>query len=100
MDVERYSLEEDLFWKEDELRSKIRKHSILLKRMNDAKEKVDSLNMELQKNQQIQQDLLTDLGSAQKVYEESKAAFEEYDSEYQKIDAERQKIADAIQKLY
>ena len=100
MDVERYSLEEELFWKEDELRSKIRKHSILLKRMNDAKEKVDFLNMELQKNQQIQQDLLADVESAQKVYEESKAAFEEYDSEYQKIDAERQKIADAIQKLH
>lgn len=35
-DVELYSLEEQLFWKEDQLRSKQRKHSILRKRMEEA----------------------------------------------------------------
>ncbi len=37
LEVQRYSLEEDLFWKEDELRGKTRKHGILLKRLKDAR---------------------------------------------------------------
>lgn len=36
-DVKLYALEEDLFWKEDELRGKTRKHGILEKRFDDAK---------------------------------------------------------------
>ena len=36
-DVKLYALEEDLFWKEDELRGKTRKHGILKKRFDDAK---------------------------------------------------------------
>lgn len=35
-DVKYYSLEEELFWKEDELRGKTRKHGILQKRISDA----------------------------------------------------------------
>lgn len=35
-DVKRYALEEDLFWKEDELRGKTRKHGILQKRIEEA----------------------------------------------------------------
>lgn len=35
-DVKLYALEEELFWKEDELRGKTRKHSILKKRFDDA----------------------------------------------------------------
>lgn len=36
-DVKRYALEEALFWKEDELRSKERKHGILKKKVEEAK---------------------------------------------------------------
>lgn len=36
-DVKLYALEEDLFWKEDELRGKTRKHGILKKRFDDVK---------------------------------------------------------------
>lgn len=36
-DVKLYALEEELFWKEDELRGKTRKHGILKKRFDDAK---------------------------------------------------------------
>ncbi len=36
-DVKLYALEEDLSWKEDELRGKTRKHGILKKRFDDAK---------------------------------------------------------------
>lgn len=36
-DVKLYALEEDLFWREDELRRKTRKHGILKKRFDDAK---------------------------------------------------------------
>lgn len=35
-DVKQYALEEDLFWKEDELRGKTRKHGILKKRLEEA----------------------------------------------------------------
>jgi len=47
-DVKRYALEEDLFWKEDELRGKKRKHDILQKRAEEAQ----SAFNEAQKKQQ------------------------------------------------
>ncbi len=40
-DIKLYSLEESLFWKEDELRSKMRKHGILMKRFEEAKNVFD-----------------------------------------------------------
>lgn len=39
-DIKVYELEEQLFWKEDELQGKTRKHGILLKRMNEAKDEI------------------------------------------------------------
>lgn len=47
-DVRRYELEEELFWKEDELRGKTRKHGILKKRLEEAQ----SALQEAQKRQQ------------------------------------------------
>lgn len=47
VDVKKYALEEDLFWKEDELRGKTRKHGILQKRMNEAKEALDNVTNDL-----------------------------------------------------
>lgn len=58
-EVRKYSLEEDLFWKEDELRSKTRKYGILRKRMNEAEvaveeaiSKVKKVEEELQQRRQ------------------------------------------------
>lgn len=48
VDVKKYALEEELFWKEEEIRGKTRKHGILLKKMNEAKKKMDSINKEIQ----------------------------------------------------
>ena len=39
-DTQRYSLDERLFWKEDELRSKTRKHGILKKRLDEAEQRL------------------------------------------------------------
>ncbi len=47
--IKKYSLEEALFWKENELRGKIRKHGILLKRMKEAEEALDNEKKELGK---------------------------------------------------
>lgn len=52
IDVQLYDLEERLFWKEDELRGKTRKHGILLKRWQEVEEKV--------KQAQKEQEELTD----------------------------------------
>lgn len=49
LDVERYELEERLFWKEDDLRSKKRKHSILEERFSEAQHEVSSINSEIEK---------------------------------------------------
>lgn len=46
LDVKHYDLEEALFWKEDELRGKSRKHEILKKRVEEAKRKVSVLKAE------------------------------------------------------
>lgn len=65
-DIEVYGLDEQLFWKEDELRSKTRKHGILLKRMTEAKEKLDLLDSSLKDTEahqislQQQRDLLAE----------------------------------------
>lgn len=45
MDIKRYDLEEKIFCKEDELRSKIRKHDILQKRMNETLSEVSTLQL-------------------------------------------------------
>lgn len=59
LDVKKYALEEDLFWKEDELRGKMRKHGILQKRLNEAqneldkkKEEQEQLKLQLEKLEQ------------------------------------------------
>lgn len=50
-DIRMYQLEEELFWKEDELRGKTRKHGILKKRMEDARAAMDVMVI---KNDKIQ----------------------------------------------
>ncbi|MEE0913149.1 MAG: protein phosphatase 2C domain-containing protein [Ruminococcus sp.] len=47
-DTQRYSLDEQLFWKEDELRSKTRKHGILKKRMDEAEQQLQDKERQIQ----------------------------------------------------
>lgn len=72
VDVKQYDLEEKLFWKEEELRGKLRKHEILKKRMETAD---------------------------QQSYEAAKTAFEEYDARCQEIRREAQKISEELDDL-
>ena len=46
LDVKRYGLEESLFWKADAIRSGARKHEILSKRLNEARERLESVRQE------------------------------------------------------
>ena len=46
-DIKVYDLEERLFWKEDELRGKMRKHGILRKRLNEAQMELEAAKIKL-----------------------------------------------------
>ena len=80
-DIKNYSLEEDLFWKEDALRGKTRKHSILQKRMDDAKAIVETLSSELQKAEIAQADLQSKRELLLTQAEKAKAELEQYKKE-------------------
>lgn len=56
-DIKLYSLEEDLFWKEDELRGKTRKHGILKKRFDEAQHVLENAAM----NQTVLEETLVQL---------------------------------------
>lgn len=83
LDVKRYELEEALFWKEEELRGKLRKHEILRKRMEAAETEVKQQRGELERLEQS--------------YEEAKKAFEEYDATCKEIEKEIQEIKKALE---
>lgn len=85
IDVKKYSLEEDLFWKEDELRGKTRKHGILLKRKNEAKDKMDSLKVDLENLEDRQADLKQ---KREELVEEVNQAKEELDQLKKEADEE------------
>ena len=114
LDVKRYELEENLFWKEEELRGKLRKHDILKKRMcaaenevlkfDDYLKKLESQKNELEKKisdeyQKKRRDYAISLQNAKQNFEEAKILFEEYDAKYQEIKEESQKIRIEIQQL-
>ena len=80
-DIKSYSLEEELFWKEDELRGKTRKHGILKRRMEEAKATVDTLSSELQKIVIAQNDLQSKRELLFEKTEEAKAELEQYKKE-------------------
>lgn len=57
IDVKKYALEEDLFWEEDKLRGKTRKHGILQKRMNEAEGTLNNVQIELAELEKQQSEL-------------------------------------------
>lgn len=56
-DIKRYELEEELFWKEDELRSKTRKHGILQKRVDELRSNIQEAETEQQDSENALQQL-------------------------------------------
>ena len=62
-EIKQYALDEEIFWKEDELRGKTRKHGILRSRMNEAEE-------ELEKAKNRQREAQEDLNDWMEKYEE------------------------------
>lgn len=95
LDVRLYDLEESLFWKEEELRGKLRKHEILKKRMIAADQQRGMLKKELEKYQNVE----NKLQNTEQNYEEAKAVFEEYDAKCQEIRKEAQKISAELDAL-
>ena len=67
-DIRRYQLQEDLFWKKDELRGKVRKHDILNNRLKAA---FDDYKKVLSENERIEQTLLTLKAKAVALVEET-----------------------------
>jgi hypothetical protein len=76
-DIRRYELEEELFQKENELKSKMRKHQILKKRMDEAFKHTED----------------------PEAAETARKTFEEYDSKYSAIENEISLIQDRIRGL-
>lgn len=110
-DVKRYALEEDLFWKEDELRSKTRKHGILQKRVNeaqtaldDAKTKQQNLEKELQhlkkRSKEFDQKIEQTKADLDEYRQESQSALAQLGGKYQKISHLIRSFFDSVSEEY
>lgn len=91
-DVKYYELEERLFWKEDELRGKKRKHDILQNRVEKAQADLD----EAQKAWLKKAENIKELKAK---FDEARSAFDEYDAKYREIDADKIRIEDELAAL-
>lgn len=120
MDTKMYSLEEELFWREDELRGKTRKHGILGKRVIESesayeakKKSLESVNKSLEKLLQEKKSWEQEVQRAKEEYqlasnevfaaksdlETAQKNFEEYDKTYQRIKSECQRISEEIKTI-
>lgn len=120
MDTKMYSLEEELFWREDELRGKTRKHGILGKRVTESEsaykakaKKLESVNKSLEKLLQEKKSWEQEVQRAKEEYqlasnevlaaksdlETAQKNFEEYDETYQRIKSECQCISEEIKTI-
>lgn len=99
-DVKIYGLEEDLFWKNDALRSGARKHEILARRMSEARERLEAAKKlygaeerpETDNAEKAESDNVTELQELERVCSDAEAKFTEYDAKYQATTAERDRI--------
>lgn len=82
-DVKRYALEENLFWKEDELKGKTRKHGILKKRVDDAQSAFDDAQTKQKILESVLQQLKTQCEEFAQKVGQAKADLEEYRQESQ-----------------
>lgn len=85
LDVKKYELDEELFWKEDELRGKMRKHGILSGRMKDAKMNFDSLKAELHKLEAEQAKLASRHEQMKKYVLQARNSLEQFGQESDKL---------------
>lgn len=120
MDTKMYSLEEELFWREDELRGKTRKHGILGKRVTESEsaykakaKELESVNKSLEKLLQEKKSWEQEVQRAKEEYqlasnevfaaksdlETAQKNFEEYDETYQRIKSECQRISEEIKTM-
>ena len=103
-DIKCYALEEDLFWKEDELRGKTRKHGILKKRLDEAQAALS----EAQKKQQLLETSLQQLNGQREEFvqevAQAKNDLEEYKQESQlaseQFEGKFSRIATAAQRFF
>lgn len=109
-EVKRYSLGEDLFWKEDELRSKTRGHGILKKRAKEASDNLEQAKKFFQDLERDRAALISQLGvlqdriqQAQQELEEDKAGYSSFTGYFQgdqePKDEEHKKIMRVIKRL-
>lgn len=100
-DVKRYALEEERFWKEDELRSKTRKHAILQKRMIESETFLQDVQKEQQFLEMRLQQMKVERNEFSKKAERTKAELEVYRQESQSVvehlEAKCSKFSSAVQ---
>lgn len=103
-DVELYGLEEDLFWKEDELRGKTRKHSILKKRVDDIQIELQSSRESLRSLEANLQQLKAQREAFSQKVDQAKMDLEAYRQESQlatrNFDSQYSRITFAIQHFF
>ncbi len=85
-DVKVYDLEEQLFWKEDELRGKMRKHGILRKRMDEAQTELGFAKIEIANIEKQQRLVLTNKDSLEVGIEEAKLKITEFEKDCEAVE--------------
>lgn len=81
-DIQVYDLKEKLFWKEDELRGKTRKHGILLKRMNDSKGETLKAQEDIAKIEKALETCLDTRSELENNIQKAKLDIQEFDKAY------------------
>ena len=87
-----YELGEQLFWKEEELRSKMRKHRILKSRMDDAKGELSKIEDSIFSSKEK-------VKTAQEKFVEAQKKYIDYDANYQRIEIECKQIKSKIEEV-
>ena len=87
-DTQVYTLQEDAFWKQDAVRSKIRKHGILQRRLTEAQDAVTTSDGKRKKLQEQRADLLDDIARAKVFIAKDKKELEQIASERQSTNSD------------
>lgn len=103
-DVKRYSLEEELFWKEDELRGKTRKHGILQKRVSDAQVALNEAQIKQRTLENVLQQVRTQREELSQRVEQAKQELDEYrqdsQSALEEFEGKYSRFATAMQRFF
>lgn len=88
LDIQVYDLKERLFWKEDELRGKTRKHGILLKRMNDANTEISKAQETVAKIENEIDTWLVKQSESESDIQKAKIEIQEFEQAYTESETE------------